>query len=263
MPLRLQLVVPCHNEGRRFKPEAFLELVAARSDTAVLFVDDGSTDNTAAILADVVGRGHGRMWLVTLPQNAGKARAVQSGALAAFGQRPEFVGYWDADLSTPLAALPEFIELLEANPEIDIVMGSRVKLIGRRIHRTMIRHYCGRLFATAASLALRIGVYDTQCGAKIFRANERVRQVFGAPFLSRWIMDVEILSRYIAANGIAAAHARICELPLRTWTEVPGSKLTAWHAVRATWDLARLARRPPADRKRQRRNAERPSAHVR
>lgn len=242
MPPRLQLVIPCYNEAGRFNSEAFLELVASRSDAAVLFVDDGSTDDTAEILADIVTRGRGRMSVVTLPQNAGKARAVQCGVLAAFEQRPEFVGYWDADLATPLAALPEFIEVLDANPLVDIVMGSRVRLMGRRIDRTMTRHYCGRLFATAASLALGIGVYDTQCGAKIFRANESVRQAFSAPFQSKWIFDVEILARYIAANGTAAAEAQICELPLRTWTEVPGSKLTAWHAVRAIWELARMSR---------------------
>jgi dolichyl-phosphate beta-glucosyltransferase len=242
MPPRLQLVIPCYNEASRFKSEAFLELVASRSDVGVLFVDDGSTDDTAAILADVATRGSGRMSVVTMPQNAGKARAVRCGVLAAFEQRPEFVGYWDADLSTPLTALPEFIDVLETNPLVDIVMGSRVKLMGRRINRKMTRHYCGRLFATAASLALRVGIYDTQCGAKIFRANEPVRQAFSAPFQSRWIFDVEILARYIAANGTAAAEARICELPLRTWIEMPGSKLTAWHVVRAVWDLARISR---------------------
>jgi dolichyl-phosphate beta-glucosyltransferase len=240
---RLQLVIPCYNEASRFNSEAFLELVTSRSDARVVFVDDGSTDDTAAMLADVVTRGRGRMSVVTLPRNIGKARAVQCGVLAAFEQRPEFVGYWDADLSTPLAALPEFIAVLEANPQIDIVIGSRVKLLGSHIDRKMIRHYCGRLFATAASLALRVGVYDTQCGAKIFRANQSVRQAFSAPFQSRWIVDVEILARYIAANGAASAEVQICELPLRTWIEVPGSKLRAWQAVRALWDLALISRR--------------------
>jgi dolichyl-phosphate beta-glucosyltransferase len=244
MPPRLQLVIPCFNEASRFRSEAFLELVASRSDAGVLFVDDGSTDDTAAILAGVVTRGAGRIRVVTLQRNVGKARAVQRGVQVAFEQRPEFVGYWDADLSTPLAALPEFIDVLEANPLIDIVMGSRVKLLGRHIDRRMIRHYCGRLFATAASLALRTGVYDTQCGAKIFRVNESVRQAFSAPFQSRWIVDVEILARYIAANGPASAEARIFELPLRAWTDVPGSNLGAWDAVRAVWDLALIARRP-------------------
>jgi dolichyl-phosphate beta-glucosyltransferase len=242
---RLQLVIPCYDEGSRFKSEAFLELVASRSDAGVVFVDDGSTDDTAAILADVVTKSRGRMSVVTLPQNAGKARAVQCGVLAAFEQRPEFVGYWDADLSTPLAALPEFIEVLDANPLVEMVIGSRVKLLGRHIDRKMIRHYCGRLFATAASLALHVGVYDTQCGAKIFRANESVRQVFAAPFQSRWIVDIEILARYIALNGAASAEVQICELPLKNWTEVPGSKLSAWQAVRAVWDLARISRRSP------------------
>jgi dolichyl-phosphate beta-glucosyltransferase len=244
MPPRLQLVIPCYNEASRFKSEAFLEFVASRSDARIVFVDDGSTDDTAAILADAVTRGRDKMSVVTLPRNVGKARAVQCGVLAAFEQQPEFVGYWDADLSTPLAALPEFIEVLDANPLVDIVIGSRVKLLGRHIDRKMMRHYCGRLFATAASLALRVGVYDTQCGAKVFRANQSVRQAFSPPFQSRWIVDVEILARYIAANGPASAKVQICELPLRTWTEVSGSKLSKWQAVRAVWDLALISRRP-------------------
>jgi dolichyl-phosphate beta-glucosyltransferase len=243
MPPRLQLVIPCYNEARRFKSEAFLDLVATSSDVGVLFVDDGSTDGTAAILADVATRGGGRMSVMTLPLNGGKGRAVRCGVLAALDLQPEFVGYWDADLSTPLAALPEFIDVLDTNPLVDIVMGSRVKLIGRNVNRRMARHYFGRLFATAASLALRVGIYDTQCGAKIFRANDAIRQVFSPPFQSQWIFDVEILARYIDANGRAAAEVRMCELPLRAWTEMPGSKLTAWHAVRAVWDLARISRR--------------------
>jgi hypothetical protein len=178
---------------------------------------------------------------LNLPANVGKAGAVQRGVLAAFDTHPEFVGYWDADLATPLDALQDFIDVLDAGPEIDIVMGARVKLLGRHIERYAFRHYFGRAFATAASLALQIAVYDTQCGAKIFRANESVRQAFTAPFRSRWIFDVEILARYIAITG-KAAESRIYELPLKTWTDVPGSKVNAWHAVQAFWDLALIWR---------------------
>ena len=177
-------------------------------------------------------------------QNAGKARAVQLGILAAFDRHPEFVGFWDADLSTPLTRAAGILRGVQRQgPSVEIVMGSRVKLLGRDISRSLLRHYCGRVFATAASIALGIGVYDTQCGAKIFRATETVRRAFAAPFRSKWIFDVEILSRYVAAMGRAQSEARICEVPLRTWTAVPGSKLTVWHAVRAVWDLALISRR--------------------
>jgi hypothetical protein len=182
-----------------------------------------------------------------LPHNVGKAGAVQRGILAALQTDPELVGYWDADLSTPLDAVQEFIDVLDTNPQVEIVMGARVKLLGRRINRYASRHYFGRAFATAASLALDLPVYDTQCGAKIFRANPSIRQAFSAPFRSKWIFDVEILARYIAATGRAAAGSRIYELPLRVWTDVPGSKVTARDALRAFWDLAIIWRHQTSD----------------
>ena len=243
MPASLQLVLPCYNEAQRLKPELFLEFAATEQDIDFLFVNDGSTDATAVVLADLAARSEGRITVVTLAENAGKARAVQVGVLAAFDRHAEFVGFWDADLATPLRAVTEFLDVFRARPDVDIVMGARVKLLGRDIRRSPLRHYSGRVFATAASLALGIDVYDTQCGAKIFRATEPVRRVFSAPFRSKWIFDVEILSRYLAATGTAPSASPIYELPLRDWTAVAGSKLKARHALRAIWDLALIRRR--------------------
>src|SRR5258707_997927 len=144
MPARLQLVVPCYNEASRLQTEVFRHLAAAGSDIGLVFVDDGSTDGTGAILADLATQGDGRIFVLALKQNVGKARAVQLGVLAAFERQPEFVGFWDADLATPLAALQDFMEVFKASPDVDIVMGARVKMLGRDIRRSPIRHYCGR-----------------------------------------------------------------------------------------------------------------------
>src|SRR5207244_6449767 len=119
MPADLLLVVPCYNEAGRLKPEVFLERAGSGCDTAFLFVDDGSTDATSAILADMAARGGGHIAVLTLNQNVGKAGAVQLGVLAAFDRRPEFVGFWDADLSTPLSELTEFLDLFTARPDVD------------------------------------------------------------------------------------------------------------------------------------------------
>lgn len=242
MPTRLQLVIPCYNEAGRLDTNTFVRFVTAHSDVGLLFVDDGSTDSTSRVLEDIAERGAGRVDTLVLPRNRGKAEAVQRGMLAAIEKQPELVGYWDADLATPLDALDEFIDVLDANPDIDIVMGARVKLLGRRIDRNASRHYAGRVFATAASLALRLGVYDTQCGAKIFRVNPPIRRVFETPFVSKWVFDVEILARYTNVMGRARAAQSIYELPLTTWTDVPGSKVKVRHAVRALWDIARIWR---------------------
>ena len=240
---RLEVVVPCYNEADRLASAAFLQTVRLRRDTGFVFVNDGSTDGTSQVLAELVAAGDGRCAAINLPRNLGKAAAVRSGVLAALNRGPEFVGYWDADLSTPLEVLQDFMDVFDANPAIDIVMGARVKLLGRHIERLAFRHYTGRLFATAASLALNMAVYDTQCGAKIFRVNSSTRQVFVEPFRSHWVFDVELLARYLAISGRAQAMTRIYELPLMTWTDVAGSKVKPWHGVRAMWDVVQIWRR--------------------
>jgi glycosyltransferase involved in cell wall biosynthesis len=233
----LLLVVPCYNEAGRLNPDAFLQQLAAHSDLGFIFVDDGSVDETATTLQQLAAGSGGRISVVTLKQNAGKASAVRAGMLAAFEQAPAFAGYWDADLATPLEAIGEFMTVFTNRPDADIVIGSRVKLLGRDIRRSAFRHYSGRVFATAASMALGISVYDTQCGAKIFRVTDRAKRVFRDPFVSKWIFDVEILSRYVVEVGADLADERVYELPLARWTGVAGSKLKPWHAVRAIWDL--------------------------
>jgi dolichyl-phosphate beta-glucosyltransferase len=240
----VQIVVPCYNEAGRLDRDAFLRALDADAGLAFLFVDDGSTDGTRALLDQLATRGGGRIGVMTLARNAGKAHAVQAGLLAALEQGAAFVGYWDADLAAPLGAISDFMAVFHDRPDVEIVMGSRVKLLGREVSRSPARHYSGRVFATVASLALGISVYDTQCGAKLFRVTERVSAIFRAPFQSRWVFDVEILSRYVAAVGRSAAEARIYEVPLLRWTAVAGSKLTPRHALRALWDLAMIARRP-------------------
>ena len=242
MPNRLQLVIPCYNEASRLDTNMFVRFVTARSDVGLLFVDDGSTDSTLRVLEEIAERSGGKVEILALPRNGGKAQAVQRGVSAAFDKQPELVGYWDADLATPLDAINEFFDVLDRNPDIDIVMGARVKLLGRHIDRHTFRHYAGRVFATAASLALGLDVYDTQCGAKIFRVNSGIRRVFETPFLSRWVFDIEMLARYAHVVGRDRAAASIYEVPLTTWTDVAGSKVRVRHALRAAWDIARIWR---------------------
>ena len=84
------------------------------------------------------------------------------------------LGYFDADLATPPGELLRMLDLLERRPDLSFVLASRVALLGRRITRRARRHYLGRVFATFASIFLQIPVYDTQCGAKVFRASPAI-----------------------------------------------------------------------------------------
>jgi hypothetical protein len=126
-----------------------------------------------------------------------------------------------------------------------MIIGSRVKLLGRHIERRPSRHYLGRFFATAASAVLGLAVYDTQCGAKLFRASSAI-SFFQQPFCSRWIFDVEIIARLIQARrGKESRQPEqvIYEVPLLAWKDIPGSKLKYSDFVRAAWELLRIRNR--------------------
>jgi hypothetical protein len=103
-----------------------------------------------------------------------------------------------------------------------------------------MRHYLGRVFATAASLVLNLGVYDTQCGAKLFRCTPALEAALAAPFASRWAFDVELLSR-LTHGPVALPARRIHEEPLRTWCDISRSKLGVLPMLGAGVDLARIA----------------------
>jgi glycosyltransferase involved in cell wall biosynthesis len=243
--MRVALVVPCYNEAARLDERAFRDVRVEGHRLEIVFVDDGSRDGTRALLEAIRRDRPDDVRLVAYDRNEGKAEAVRRGVLAALERSPDAVGYWDADLATPLRALGEFVAVLEHQPEVDIVLGSRVKLMGRSIERRLWRHYFGRIFATAASVTLDLPIYDTQCGAKVFRATPLLARVFEEPFKAGWIFDVELIARFLSLDPRGREHVArsLYELPLREWTDVRGSKLKAVDFARAAADLASIWRR--------------------
>ena len=121
----------------------------------------------------------------------------------------------------------------------NVVRGSRVAMLGRAVERSPIRHYTGRIFATLASLVLGFQVYDTQCGAKVFRQGPALRAAVSERFASRWAFDVELLGRLAQEYGDKKG---FMEEPLRAWHDVSASKLSFWSSMRAIADLLRIRR---------------------
>jgi len=238
---RTTLVIPCYNEAERLPVADYRAFLVASEAIDLLFVDDGSTDGTFDILREMAASGGDRVSALRLPENRGKAEAVRTGILAALDGDPRYVGFWDADLATPLDSVLEFREILELNDQLDWVLGSRVRLLGRRIDRKPHRHYVGRIMATMFSAWLHLPVYDTQCGAKMFRASEELRAIFAEPFVTGWLFDVELLARLIRARGdIASVRRSVIESPLPRWIDVKGSKLGLRSVVPVLGDLIRL-----------------------
>ena len=242
----VRIAVPCFNEERRLPIARFREFLATQPDVGFVFVDDGSTDGTRELLGELAESAPERVRLLSFGANRGKAEAVRRGVLEALEGAPRFVGYWDADLATPLESIALLRGVLETHPACEIAMAARVHLLGRRIQRSPVRHYLGRLSATSIALVLGMRVYDTQCGAKLFRNGPGLRKLFEEPFLSGWIFDVEILARRIAqgrAGGSRPAGEVIVECPLPEWTDVSGSKLRPGAYLRSVADLLRIRRR--------------------
>ena len=248
------VIIPCYNEARRLKHEEFVQSTNLNRELHFLFVDDGSTDETRENLATLCKSNPSQMKWMGLTKNSGKAEAVRRGFVKAFEMDYANIGYWDADLATPLVVIPRFCEILE-NQGIILVMGSRVRLLGRRIERKPPRHYLGRIFATFASIVTGLPVYDTQCGAKIFRNSKELKIVFGKPFHVNWTFDVEILARLRMIErymGIAPIVDSTVEYPLEEWIDVPGSKLVFRDfllGIMELWKISWFLHAPGAERR--------------
>ena len=240
--MKVTIVVPCYNEEHRLPVQAFRDFHSAEPQVEFCFVDDGSRDGTFRLLQSLEAEDPRRFCTLKLEKNSGKAEAVRRGVLFALEKKPDFVGFWDADLATPLTELPSFFEVFRTRPEIEMVFAARVRLLGRDISRRPGRHYFGRVGATLISSSLGLAVYDTQCGAKLFRASDDVRTLFAKPFLSRWIFDVEIIARFVQLRRREVAARAIYELPIRVWHDVKGSKVRSLDFLRALMDLWKIHR---------------------
>jgi dolichyl-phosphate beta-glucosyltransferase len=244
-PPELALIVPCYNEAARLDPKAFLDFVTTHPGVHLVFVDDGSDDATWEVIEGMRAAAPAAVTTLRHSPRRGKAETVRAGMLAGLAQRAALVGFFDADLSTPLDAIEDFLAVLRQRPAVEFVLGSRVMLMGRDIKRKATRHYLGRVFATAVSHVLDLPVYDTQCGAKILRVNPATATLFAAPFHRGWIFDVELIARYLrlpVAPGEPVRRDRLYELVLPAWHDRPGSKLR-WHDfARAMIDLAHIWR---------------------
>jgi glycosyltransferase involved in cell wall biosynthesis len=201
-------------------------------------VDDGSTDATAEAVRIIARDWPERIHLLQLTPNQGKAEAVRRGVLDAGAAQPDLIGYWDADLATPLSEIPAMAARF-TDPAVGLVIGSRIRMLGHDVRRWALRHYVGRAFATLASIQLRLSVYDTQCGAKILRGTPEALALFSRPFRLRWCFDVELLARFDVLRAAGRGGALI-EHPVARWIDVGGSKLTLRQALRALPEFARL-----------------------
>ena len=230
--MRVTVIIPCYNEEKRLDAEAFRSFSVPGHDVSFLFVNDGSRDGTLQLLRTA------NFNVLDLKRNSGKAEAVRRGIVAAMESSPDVVGFWDADLATPLAELPSFLDIVSQRPPIEMVFGARVRLLGRDISRRPSRHYVGRVGATLIASSLGLAVYDTQCGASIQRLLNRLKDLRN--FFDR--VPIPCGERQPEAPVGPVPPPHVGKLPVRVWHDVDGSKVKGRDFVRALRDLFKIRR---------------------
>ena len=233
------LVIPCFNEELRINEQEYLDFSGSHPDHLLLFIDDGSTDNTKPLIQKLIAQ-RTNVKLFSHQKNTGKAEAVRNGinhSLENYSFR--FIGFMDADLSTPLGECIILKQELENTTGLQMVMGARVQMLGKIIRRNLLRHWFSRIIATLICKVLKEAVYDTQCGAKLF-SKHAAEKLFQEKFLSSWLFDVEILARLKKQVGHEQFKYSVKEVPVSEWTEKENSKLKYHSVFRVLLDLYKI-----------------------
>ena len=217
---KVALIIPCYNEENRLNP-THIDFVIQNSNSVIYLANDGSKDNTSHVINEISKQHSDRCIVVDYPENQGKANTIYN-TINLINQQGAFdyIGYFDADFSTPPTEVLRILNELENNKH-QLIFGSRVLLLNANIKRKWQRHIIGRVIITLINLKFKLGVYDTQCGAKIF-SKELISAAFSKPFFTSWLFDVEVFIRLKKQNLLSKA----CEFPLKEWRDVEGSKLS-------------------------------------
>ncbi|HWC53449.1 MAG TPA: glycosyltransferase, partial [Chitinophagaceae bacterium] len=202
------------------KPEIFINFLAGKTDDDLVFVNDGSRDNTTQVLRKIEESAKSNVTVLQLTKNKGKATAIREGILSSIDKNSySHIGYLDADLSTDLDEFYSmFLEMQQRS--VDYIFGSRIRMLNTKIERSLFRHLSGRLIATIIDSRYRLGIYDTQCGSKCF-STDLIKNICGDPFKTKWFFDVEIFLR-IRKNNFSG---KGIEFPLQKWKNPGGSKI--------------------------------------
>jgi dolichyl-phosphate beta-glucosyltransferase len=228
-PVDLSILIPAYDESARIGPtlERLLAALASQPLTwEILVADDGSADDTAAIVAAIAAR-EPRVAVRSFPHR-GKGATVRDGLLAVRGARRFLC---DADLSMPPEQIGRFLDVVPS--QCDIGIGSREGPGAVRIGEPLHRHLLGRVFNALVRAMVLPGIQDTQCGFKLFTA-EAAEAVLPLTAIEGWSFDVELLACARAQGW------RIREVPIE-WHYGQASRLRVLpHSIEMLRDLRRV-----------------------
>jgi dolichyl-phosphate beta-glucosyltransferase len=217
IPPVLTLVIPAFNEAARL-PQSLVELQRHSYGWSfpyeIIVVVEPSSDHTVE-LAKTAAKSFPELKVIANPVHRGKGFAVRTGMLAANG---DLVFFTDSDLSTPLTDLDRAVALFKAQPDIDLIVGSRKHPDSQILqHQSPMRELMGNTFNRIVRALAGFKFLDTQCGFKGFRA-DAAREIFERAQIDGFSFDVEVLLLAEAMNFV------VMEVPVH-WSNSPESKV--------------------------------------
>lgn len=234
------VVIPCYNEENRLMSNEFKKFIESNLSYHLCFVNDGSKDNTLALLYNLKKQHEGRISVYNCEKNGGKAEAVRLGMLHLSKQQQfDYIGFLDADLSTDFTDFDSLVDTIK-DSNFKIVSGSRISRMGANISKDSARVIVSKTINLIIRKTLGMNFKDTQCGAKIM-TKEIVEKTFQKQFLTKWLFDVEIFMRMKKIYGNEMAKSFICEKPLNRWIHMDGSKLSFKDSLKILGQLRKIA----------------------
>jgi len=210
----ISIVIAAFNEENRVgqslqKIHQFLQ--GRKTDHEIIVVDDGSTDRTTPVVAELT-QSIATLRIIRYEKNRGKGFALRTGVLASKGV---LVLVSDADLSTPIEELDTLLPYLS---EYQVAIGSRALALSNIVvKQPWWRQEMGKTFNRIVKLLVMDNFNDTQCGFKLFRGDV-ARELFRDARIDRFAYDVEILALAIRKGY------KVAEVPIQ-WLNDPASKV--------------------------------------
>ena len=221
------LVIPVYNEETRLDFDYFKE-ISNLSGIFLLFVNDGSTDNSEGLIERFV-QSISNCAYIGLRQNLGKAEALRCG-FHELSTKPniKYLGFLDSDAAFSVNDINRISTLINSGTYTTQASNiwwwsSRKKNSNNQINRRLIRHLIGRLLSKIIQIGFTSLPYDTQSGFKLFQVTPEFISILESPMKTKWFIDIELLIRF---KNIFGTTLEIKEFELSKWNDISGSKIS-------------------------------------
>lgn len=247
--IKVCICVPCYNEAKRLS--VLVEQInTAFSDqpdikATFYFLNDGSRPEEALAMRELLLRtkiDRVQIEFIDFPINRGKGAVLRDGFRRALEGDFDFIGFCDGDGATPVGEMIKLLRGFLFFPEKDLIIGSRWRALGYRVSRSLKRHISGRIFATLLSNLFQIPVYDSQCGAKIFRKQALSYTLLETCYDNKWLFDTQLLILLYKTGH------NILEFPIN-WEDQADSKVSllkdSWRMFLGLWKFRNFISKAP------------------